>query len=75
MRTKKDYELEQAFSERAKAKNEFVNIANNKKSKKIEILEFYKKYKQADDKLISLYEGIKHENKKQEVVVKYDKVA
>ena len=61
MRTQKDYELEQAFSERAKAKNHFVKIANNKKSTKAEILESYKQYKVADDKLFDIYEGIKYD--------------
>ena len=61
MRTQKDYELEQAFSERAKAKNQFVKIANNKKSKKTEILESYKQYKVADDKLVNIYEGMRYD--------------
>ncbi len=59
--SQKDNELKQALLERAKAKNLFIEITNNKKSKKDEILALYKRYKQADDKLFSVYEGIKHD--------------
>ena len=52
--------LKKALLERAKAKNEFIKISNNKKSKKKEIIEYYKQYIEADKNLISIYEGIKN---------------
>ena len=56
MFSKKDNELKQAFAKRAEAKNDFVKMANNKKSSKSDILVFYKEYRKADDHLIALYE-------------------
>lgn len=52
--------LKEAFSARAKAKNTFIEIANNKSSNKKKILESYKEYKKADDILISIYEERKY---------------
>ena len=51
--------LKEALLNRAKAKNAFIEIANNKSSKKTEILDFYKKYRKADDALMKVYEGKK----------------
>ncbi len=66
----RDYELKQALVKRAEAKNAFIRISNDKKSKKWEILEYYKKYKVADDNLINVYE--KHQKPEDKA---YDKVS
>ncbi len=49
-------ELKQALLKRAEAKNSFIEISNDKKSSKRNILAFYKRYRKADDNLIDVYE-------------------
>lgn len=57
---KRNRELKRAFEKRLEAKNNFVEKANEKKSIK-ELLGFYKKYDEANRKLIEEYEKVKYE--------------
>ena len=57
MRRKTD-KMKKAILYRAKAKNYFLEVANNKKSKKEDIINAYKEYKKADDALLNIYEGL-----------------
>ena len=59
---KRDKEIQSALVERAKAKNNFIEISNNKSSRKKEIIDSYKQYRKADDALINIYERIKYDN-------------
>lgn len=46
-----------ALLARRKAKNAFLEIAHNKDSSKKMILQSYKEYRKADDKLVKVYES------------------
>ena len=69
MFAKKDNELDQAMAKRSEAKNAFIEVANNKETSKREILEFYKRYRRANDHFFNLFE------KSQKEGGEYDKVA
>ena len=50
--------LQEALSDRKEAKNDLVRVLNDKNRKKKKILEYYKKFKKADDAFISVYEDM-----------------
>ncbi len=49
-------ELKKAMEKREEARNDFMEIANNKKTSESEITAFYKKYRSASDHLMAVYE-------------------
>ena len=58
--SKRDDELKEAFVKRSEAKNNFDKVSNDKESKDRQKWEAYKKYQEANNNLMSIYERIKY---------------
>ena len=81
MMRRKSYELKEALKIWLKTKDNFIELSNNKKIKKRELISAYKAFKQADDNFISVYEKLKskkeakYKNHEKENKIEYRKNA
>ena len=58
-----DKDFKEALLKRAIAKNSFEKINNDETSSREDLWESYKKYRQADDEMMRIYERIIYERK------------